>query len=732
MNSSSQIEAFISALPEAARTPRATGPNEPQAVFQTALQLDRRQEQRLVQHCMARMSSLEIELGKQWVNQPDWYRNLESTDNQEHESVRTFFGSRALWDLIYSMRLEWRQWIYGGIWASSNIHLPLTHRYIRQMVARASNYFFGTSPWFGISPAGNDDFERAKIFDRWAKWGFDQAKVSQVLEQAIEFSFVRGECIIKTSFANRSDYFQTFAEVAIGPDGTPYAANDGDYIHANDPWMMDEMGNWVLVRDGETGLPEGFTDPEELEFDVRLVEKVATEYRGLDVAIPHYQDVLVSKYARSLEEADFVVHRYDKTAIELAAQYIEHLRATGQGDDLPRVIDLLRAQSAGRTDSDRAAQEQPRPDLGEGAWTGSGPGVGHDDWHSGNGYEPVVRVAECYLRFDALERGQLSNIVALVDVSNQRLILADYVRNYTPDGKRPFHVVRPQAVDNRWHGISLCEAIWRLNGAIDLQLNRINESNKRSGHFIAWDPSAFYESEGMQHPTNLDLNAGQTYTLKPGKILDQAFISRPIVEVKQDRLMGVIELLMQVQQTMTGVASANDADMAGLEQTKLATGIRHLEKANQELFAPFLTHLSVGIESVVRAGIELMMANVSERETIRWMDGDAPATEVIHGQDIRDFKYDLKLELSRYRAEQQSMQNMEAITLLEHYGAQLPEVRMAIRQLVERQLALYEIHGKEAMLDLLDQMMPMLPAGAPPTPAGAAVTSPEKKVSAEV
>lgn len=726
---STQLDAFLRQIPTGMES-IVLPAGSPRTVFPSALQLSLEQEERLVAHCMSEIAKLESEMGRTVVNNAGWWRTQGgSSDNQEQDPMASFFGKREKWHMIYAMELEWRQHSLP-IWAESNIHIPLTHRIVKQQISRAQGYFFGTDPWFTISPAGANDDETARILDNWTKWAFHKSRVRPILEQAIQFAFIRGESIVKSTWRTEVDYYQTYAEVAIDLDGRPLVAEDDDYIYPEDEWIYDETGEMrVLKRSPETGLPD-WADGDEanLEFDTLLIDKADTRYKGLDLAIPNYKDVLISPLARDIESAPFIAHLYSRPAIDVAGEYMDHLRRSGNANEMPRIIELLRSQAGGPRQN-WTAELAPRAELGEASFA---PGYGSGTMTSAAGaasIEPSMEIVECYLHYDALGLGRTQNIVVMIDKANQRPIFYDYLKNYAPS--RPFHVIRVNPVDNRWHGQSAVEDCWQINANIDLQFNRINLSNQRSGNFYELDPDVYRDFENTPNPVGLGINGGRVYTRKPNMIGREGFKVTPIVEVKAGELQQMIEFLSQVLTNMSGVSSSNDAQMAGLETSDLATGIRHLERSNQEQFAPFISQLSEGIEIAARAGVNLLLLNMDEEETYRFLDGDTMKAAVIEKTKVSNFDFDLKLEISRFRAEQQSQQNMAAIALLKDYAAQMPEIKPALRPLALRQLQLFETPNAEMALQILDAVMPTMPTGAP-LGEQAPVTSPERAVEPTV
>ncbi len=702
-----QLAAFLSRVPESSLG--YEDPDGPRTVFPSALELNREQEVRLVDKICNDKINLEASTGRDVTMDSGWFETLSPADLQESRAAQSFLGRREIYDNIYHLELDYRAYLYGGLFEYSNDHIPVTHRLVKQMAARANAYFFATDPWYAISPVGDEDYEASKAYDRWSKWHMRQARARDVFETCNLNAFIRGEGVSKTSYRHLVDYYKTWAQVAVAPNGQPLLAQDGDYIYPDDRWVVGDSGEFLLKRDLKTNLPEWADEPDDIVFEAKLVNKTATKYKGLDLSSVYYKDLLISPYAESIEDADIIIHLYDQPAIQIAHQYLEHISRTGQAEDVHRVMSLLR-ELAGGDFQLISGKMNPRTELGE---TGGGES-GISELTSSSQGDPVVHLAEAYMHYDANEDGIMESIIAVVDTVTQRPIFYDYLQNVTPLGERPFHVQRVNPVDGRWHGIGMAEMFYRLNSSIDTLFNRINLAHQKEGRVDAVDPTAVIEGDNSPH---LELNADVTYTLKPGKTIEDFYQSVQLVDIKTDHLQSMIDYLLQHAQNMSGVTNANDANAAGLETAKLATGVIHLERQGQELFAPNISSLSPGIESAAKQGILLCAANADEQEVYRFHNGDEWQSGIILGADIQQFHFDLELQLSRYKSEQQAVQNTHAIELLERYAAYPPEWRMAMRSIYLNQLKLYQIPNSETMLDMIDQIPPILPAGSPPPPS---------------
>ena len=120
-------------------------PNAPRVPFPTALKLDRQAEDKMMLHAIQRITQLEKELGRTITATHNWF---EREDPEKPVGGRTFMGKRDYFEMTYHNKVEWRRWALGGIFKESNLTLPVARRMVRQMIARAVGYCFGTDPWF--------------------------------------------------------------------------------------------------------------------------------------------------------------------------------------------------------------------------------------------------------------------------------------------------------------------------------------------------------------------------------------------------------------------------------------------------------------------------------------------------------------------------------------------------------------------------------------------------------
>jgi len=667
----------------------------PMMPFPTGYVLNRDQEEELIGHAMKRLQQLENETGRNTSHGGGWWNaegmaagDPEGTDGPQH----SWMGKRLLYDKTFKNEVEWRPKVLGGIFTNSNLVVPAARRICRQMIARAVNYYFGTDPWFAIYPVGVMDKIRADKADRYIRWKMDQAKLKRTEEQAIERSFILGEAVIKTSWANREQIYKTRATVLVDAQGKDILGADGDYILEDDLWVADSApdqatgqmvssGLMLLKRDGKT------PQPPVMVWQEKPITRRITHYKGPEAKPINFMDFLCPLDAETVQLADCVVHLYDMPLMDLADQWKksipknataeERVEATQKAVELLRLLASTNGQTTSAQNSDTVDSVSPV-------------GIGIDKG------QPVVEIAEFHIRYDADGDGILEDVWLVVDRKTRTPIFYDYTANVTPDGLRPFSVVRVNEVPGRWYGIGAMEMFNTSQQIIDLWMNRNNFANSRAARVDLWSPHNTLE--GRANP-NLEINWGGTFTPAPGKSKDDILTSIYLENNIGGNLQQMIEFFMQLMMNESGVANANDGNVSGMDSTKLATGIRNIEKSGQEQFSLFLGHLEPGISESLSKMVKLVFANLDQMEVYRYFEdgeaggeGGSEALRVINPGDIANIEIDTRVLLTRYRGEQ----ILESYTrgwniVKEYYAEQNPEVQQRTTEFAQGMLKAMQV-----------------------------------------
>jgi hypothetical protein len=701
--------------------------------FPTDYVLTREQEEELVGHAMKRLGDLEQEMGRDITKGGEWW-NFEGIALPDPEGKdgpqATWMGKRILYDKTFRNEVEWRPRLVGGIFGESNLVVPAARRICRQMVARAINYFFGTDPWFAVYPVGNADMIRADQSDRYLRWKMDQAKLKRTEEQAVERAFILGEAVVKTTWRNKEQIYKTTATVLVDEAGNDILDAQGDYIVEADEWIaetvVDEMtgqpiesGLMVLKRDGITPMPQVPIWQEK-----RITRRIIT-YRGPEAKVINYLDFLCPLDAETVQDADCVVHLYDRPFMELADEWQKAIAQNSTPDQrleaTRKSVELLR-RLAGTSNTTAAGQNSDQVDSATKA------GLTNER------QQPMVKIAEFHLRYDIDGDGILEDIMLVIDRESRTPIFYDYVANVTPDGCRPFAVVRVNEIPGRWYGMGAMEMMNPSQQVIDLWMNRKNRAVSGSGRVDFWRPHNTVE--GRANP-NLEMNWGGTYTPIGDKeakdILESVYIEDNI----GDKLMEFIEFYMQLMMNESGVMNANDGQAAGLESSKLATGIRNIEKSGQELFSLFLGHLEPGVSETLNRMVKLVMTRLDEMEVYRYFEEGEEGGEGVQGfqeinpADINNMEIDTRVLLERHRGEQILESSLRATQLVKDFYAQPFEVQVVTADMYRGMLKALQVKNADRVIQPI-QMLPVQPGGPDAQGTAAAAASKPRQAPANL
>ena len=725
-----QLETFLDRTEHVAspseRTPDGAG-NEKRVPFKTALseQMTGEQEQAMVDHALKRLDDLEHELGRDLVLDQTWATSPSmSTTSVAQKAGDTFLGKRSRYEDVFENNVDWRPFVFGGIFKESNLVVPLARRIARQMVARAQNYFFETDPWFAAEPEGVEDTVLSEKIDRFAKFKLRQLGSKKNKERAIRGAMKRGEAVVKTTHVIRDQLFQTYAQVLIDAEDNPILAQDGDFILNSDTWQaptevdpatgqpIPGTGPEVLKRDGVT------PKPETLLYREQIVPRRQVIFQGPESPVVFYKDFLCPLTAPDVQQADAIAHLYDKPVMELVDLYTKGGMLDSTGKDrleaVQKTVELIRELTANTGEPKSGANQSDRP----------GDDRGSDTRDSG---EPVVEMAEIYLWYDANGDGILENIMLVVDRKNRVPVFYDYVPNVTIDGLRPFEVVRINEVEGRWYGEGVMGMFESTQNIVDLLVNRWNFSQSGSGRVTFWRPDMTLE--GRANP-NLVLNGGQTYSLAPNAKAEDALSVVYLTDNKFDHLERMFEFFMQVAMNESGVANSNDAQTAGLDTQKLATGIRNIEKAGQEMFAPFISDLEPSLEAILKRELLVLFANLDKKEIFTYLDADTETgkeiqrLEEITPEQVRNLTLNVSLLLTRYKGEQQLIQGEQASAIVERFYTLPVQIQPFVAQFYRNQLK-----AIDPKIDTLTLIQPGVAQIAPTAGAAGAPGSTTKAAS---
>jgi hypothetical protein len=311
MPASQQVEGFLDHTQAITAELPKPSPNDPKVPFKTALVLTGDQEKAMLDWAFAQFEKLDSDSGRKATIQPTWWANIGaqpppgSFAGQGLWAPDTFMGKRCRFEATFLNDVSWRPSIMAGIFASSNLSVPLSRRICRQMIARAQNQFFGSEPWFVVDPAPEPSSEFDEAFadkiNNFCRFKIKQSGSVIDKKRGIKQALVLGECVMKTSYVVRDQMFNTEAMVLQNIEGENLVGEDQNVITQDDA-VDDINGEQVLKRDGVTTLP---TAPIWVK---QPLNRRQTLFEGAKTDPIYYKDFLCSLTAADVQVADCCIH----------------------------------------------------------------------------------------------------------------------------------------------------------------------------------------------------------------------------------------------------------------------------------------------------------------------------------------------------------------------------------------------------------------------------------------
>ena len=680
---------------------RVNDENSPQVVFPSInYPLTREQEDRLVEHALKRVDQLESELGRNINPLDESVGDTKSLWSSWHDS---FMGKRERYEAMYNGRVQWRERALGGIFQRSNLNMPISRRVARQMTARANNYFFATDPFFASFPEGIEDELAGEVIEKYLKYKARESKLKRNLERATENAFVRGEAVMKIYARREENIYQQLANVAVDENGEPLVTTKGDYIFDSDAWTVNEE-HQVEVLEKDMDIQK----PENLIFIEKVVTRRLLEFDGAEAKEIHYKDFLCPLNAESIEKADCVAHIYDVGLMDMIDQYSKNrIQTKDEAERFLQLVDMLR-HNQGNTKHEAGKDIDNIHSTGEGE-----SGNGEDD----KDIDPLVNCVEVCIRFDANQDGIMEDILMVIDRTNKYPIFYDYVANSTTTGFRPYKVIKTNEIDDRWYGLGAMELFDSSQMVIDLMINRWNFSQGSSGRVTFWNPQNTLEGQANPH---LKLNSGKTYTLANNKKADDCLEYVSLPETKGEDLTSLMEFFMQSTMNESGVQNTNDANMTGMDSTKLATGIRNIEKSGQEMFSIYLSHIERGVEDVINVFTKTVLSVAKPAEVFHYFNGKGMEVLTFNGENARSLNVHVRVLLTRYKGEQMIAQSQVAKEAVAEFYAFDPAVQAIIAPFFRNIIKATDIGVNED--DVIQPIAMLTEGGNIPNDAPASVT----------
>jgi hypothetical protein len=650
--------------------PGAVAAAAPKAQMKTSLKLTEAQEARLLQRILDRIDEVRVEMGSIFggggqVEADSWMWERQKNQFQ------------------YDNEWEWRKCLDGTnkktIFDYSNFSLNLSKRYCRLMAAKSSDDLVGTEPFFSAMPTEQGNPGLAKQAEGYLQDEIAESNLKKRIKEAQKTALIRDEAVFKLAYVTNDTYFRGPGIVAVGPNayqtsegtrmfpvGEPIVTPKGDYIYQKDDMFEDPNVQGLVRLEKEPGV--AFRHELEFAYKEDLFQTLHGR-TGLDGRSLDYRDFLCPLNAATVHEADINVHTYDEQWERLKAQY-----------------DGFDVSVAWVNQPYMAGEKAPKTEKKEQETTSK--------------ILKIVNCGDTYIRCNPFEGdpgdpGYESEIWALVDLTNRRFIWYDYLGNHMP--KRPFEVIPGvELVANRWYGVGVFEMLAHKQLYVDTQFNRVNFKSMKSSSVRFRVKNAVAQWKAGEQ---LVVGDDRTFDIE-----DPRFDSRnpPLFAVNLTEIdeyaMKLIELMIQAGSTEVGIVGPDDGALAGLDTTKLATGIKSLERTGNLLMKFTETDHADAIAEILDQAVDIILEHMDEDQMV-WRP-DSQELYQLNREEVRKLPKDVKLLLTRSRSTETIETARMVIQLCrEYYEALTPYERYKLRGEYLRQLKALETPDAAQLLD---------------------------------
>jgi|SRR5215471_7440679 len=578
----------------------------------------------------------------------------------------------------YDNAWEWRAAL-GGIFEFSNFSINISKRYARLMSAKSRDDLIGTDPFFAIMPEAisDDDAAVSEAAEKFLQMKIRQSNVRASLTAGIKGALIRNEQVMKTTYVSDVTKFRGPARVAVGPfvltgprgdqftpQGEPVLTPRGNYIYENDDFLPDPMVQGQFRLRKEPSVAFRYT-PEYDDFPD--LDQTLVHQEGVDLRCVDYRDFLCPLNAASIHEADICVHLFDEQwerlkliygMFEVSEPYVNQPYLSGQ-----RAAKTEKGEVSGEVEAASRALK-------------------------------IVNCADCYMRMDVDDDGIEEEVWLILDRRQKTAIWYDYLGAHLK--KRPFEVLPGiEFVANRWYGTGVFEMLDHKQLYIDTQFNRVNFKSSKNSSVRFRNRNAVAQWK-----------AGQELVFGDDQVLDiddPRFTANtpPLFQVQLTDIdqyaMELIQLMLQAASTEVGIIGPDDGNMAGMDTTKLATGIKSLERTANVLMKETESVMGDAIALVLDQVVDCALEHMDVNEAL--YDEETAAILTLSREEIRALGRHTRLLLTRSRSTE-TIETARMVVQLcrEYYEALTPEEQNLLRPEYVRQLRALEVQDSDKLL----------------------------------
>jgi hypothetical protein len=619
-------------------------------------------------------------------------------------------------DLAYENSREARA-KEGGVFAQSNMPVPLTSTVVDHFGARTEEEVFGRKPFAQFGPEGPADQDSARGFDRFAQYKlFKRGRVDKDLLESSHSLFRHRAQFLKAIYEEDVDTWEEHDVPVLhsSKDQQPVLIlNHGYVIEGRDKWIEavnGATGRPVMVLEIDPTVELDPTDPTAYYF--RPLKK-AIRFKDVHYAGPRSREVdsdciRIPSDARSVDEADIIVEYYDKPSHWVKSRFLD--REWMKWADFEKRLRSERADRKTEDERKKASSENKAFDMDSASFG----------------------IAEIWLERDILGWGTPQRVVLWYDKKSKTLIDYEFQKKVTPNGRHPYTVTAIAKTKQYWWGKSIPELLQPFQDYIDLQWNRHSFRNSINANpILGQHPDAIVEKKSFYEIAPFDV-----MTFEHGKTMKdwlEAFVFPNADLDTQD----LIDKAIYWVNFWLGISNIARGDYSDVPQNTTLGGQESALKEASKLSKRWSRRSIVGYEDHLTKLAEIMLATMDEEEVYTYLEGDTTQMGFITKDSVRDYIVNAKLIIGSEDTTASLQKDQLTLTTIKEYMAfaAVPQMQAIIRPVMKSILFKLGHDDVDALLPI--PMVPgigpngeaiMVPATANMPPAPTAAPGAESQV----
>jgi hypothetical protein len=489
---------------------------------------------------------------------------------------------------------------------STNFSLQLPRNVGGFLLARVDKDAFGSRPWLAVSPRGTRNQALSAEIQKHGEFKLMEASWRDRARGALKDTFDFGWVPVKTTWREDWNVSETLKSILFdGERGQPAVTQSGDYLFPEDdteevpPADGEPLQDGMPEAGGEMGpAPRVFTKDPSIpaphpsnnhSFKSHLVEEKDRLYCGLDFTQLAHKDVSWPINAAELNldcpACDFIGVTTSLTIEQIRTSY----NPNGDDEDVESALDELKSGDG----SPKSAASMPNEAQGE-------PEVKGTDIKN-----PAIKVLEGYFRRRVLPTGPESRIFMAIAKESRRVIYLEYLPALSPRGQAPIHMLAINQVPGRAYGRGWYEMFEMAADNLDRLLNGIMVRNEYHANAAKFMDSKAAEQLPSGKPVSHGPEKWNTLENKQGGPLANLFYTHEMRDMDA-ATWQLVELIMQLIQTESGVTNAAQGEMSSLPAAGTATGTNSLLESSSVTHTFLLETVRSGLTPPLRYALELL------------------------------------------------------------------------------------------------------------------------------